>query len=94
MSSPTPEQIEASGLRPSNPATYSTLLRPRHRFTIGQPVKPARLGLPTDPGYERNYRQGDPGHVERLRDDGLKVGVRFADGGYAIYTADDLEARP
>lgn len=78
-----------------NPTTYSPALSrsPQLQFTIGQPVRPKSKGLSTDPGYEPNYRTGDPGVVESLSENGFKVGVRFKDGGFCIYSAFDLQAR-
>lgn len=78
----------------SNPTEYATALRgyPQNQFTIGQRVRPASKGLATDPGYEGNYRTGDPGVVEQLSASGYRVGVRFADGGFCIYTALEVAA--
>lgn len=77
---------------PTNPDTYNVAILgyPKRQFVIGQHVRVLANGLPTDPGYEAIYRQGDKGTVEKLGNGGFDVVISFADGGACTYTALDL----
>lgn len=76
----------------SNPDTYNVAILgyPQRQFVIGQRVRVLANGLPTDPGYEAIYRQGDTGTVEKLGNGGFDVVISFADDGACTYTALDL----
>lgn len=76
----------------TNPDTYNVAILgyPQRQFVIGQRVRVLANGLPTDPGYEAIYRQGDKGTVEKLGNGGFDVVISFADGGACRYTALDL----